>query len=160
MFNRRQLGFTLIELMIVVAIIGVLAAVALQQYQTYLARSHVVEAMAESSAIRTTIETCVHDGKFVIGNINTSILNCDPAAPGSTILTGATQGANAIGVGQGVPQVTLSSTGAASITATFGGTAFLALRSPTVRQIVWTRTSAGSWECTSNVQPQYRATGC
>ncbi|EKO3588736.1 pilin [Vibrio metschnikovii] len=57
--NTKQQGFTLIELMIVVAIIGVLAAIAVPQYQNYVAKSEASSALATITGIRTNVETHV-----------------------------------------------------------------------------------------------------
>ena len=57
--KRVQQGFTLIELMIVVAIIGVLAAVALPAYQDYTKRAQMSEVVLAASACRTTISEVI-----------------------------------------------------------------------------------------------------
>ncbi|QWL64373.1 prepilin-type N-terminal cleavage/methylation domain-containing protein [Aeromonas jandaei] len=58
---KKQSGFTLIELMIVVAIVAILAAVALPAYQNYTKKARFTEVIAATGAVKTAVELCFAD---------------------------------------------------------------------------------------------------
>lgn len=78
---QAQKGFTLIELMIVVAIIGILAAVAVPAYQAYTLKAKFSEVVIGTSAIKTAVEICAQDLGTVTG--------CSDASNGIAAVTAA-----------------------------------------------------------------------
>ena len=128
---QMQKGFTLIELMIVVAIIGILAAVAIPQYQNYIAKSQISRVMGEVSSVRTAVEEILlrggkptaiasNDGPtdFFVG------FNADRSNLVSTFTVDGTTG---------------------TMAATLGGSSAAAVTGAIVN---WTRTAEGVWNCT------------
>ncbi|MEE3169626.1 MAG: pilin [Pseudomonadota bacterium] len=160
--NHAQKGFTLIELMIVVAIIGILAAIAIPQYQDYIARSQVNRVMGETGSLKTSVEDCILNGRLTVG---AAAGNCDPGATGSNLMAatvGGTAGntapsAAALPAGTGVPLVTAPLTATSTIVAEFGNNAAAILQGDT---LTWTRSTDGSWACTTTVDPEYIPNGC
>jgi type IV pilus assembly protein PilA len=154
----KQKGFTLIELMIVVAIIGILAAIAIPQYQQYVAKSAATRTMEESATLKGIVEMCLLEGRSTVGAGDGQ---CDPQAVGSTLLTGDTQGAVPVAAGSGVPQVAIDAgTSEATITAMFGNRAVAILTQAGANTLTWTRSADGAWVCSSTLEMRYKPNGC
>lgn len=132
---KTQRGFTLIELMIVVAIIGILAAIALPAYQNYTIRSQTNRVFGEVSALKTAWEDNVMNG-------------VTPAA--------GNLGYNPSNLTTGTLSVTAGAAGDGSMAVTFGTDANLAIATKT---LTLTRAS-GVWSCGTTVDAAYKPKGC
>jgi type IV pilus assembly protein PilA len=98
--KKMQQGFTLIELMIVVAIIGILAAVAIPQYQQYTTKAKFAEALSTAEAYKHAVGLCSQENAGVL-------TSCD-AGSGGVPAVPATMPANvaSVAVTDGVVNVT------------------------------------------------------
>ncbi len=148
--KKLQQGFTLIELMIVVAIIGILAAIAIPAYQDYTQRAQIGEAFTIVDAAKTAIAEFAQTNGTYPAAADITALALNVAGPNagqyvaSTAVTAATgvivATMKATGVGADIASKTVTLTPPANLT-TLAGTAFV-------------------WACTSTAKQKYLPKNC
>ncbi len=155
--KTAQKGFTLIELMIVVAIIGILAAIAIPQYQNYVTKSQVTRGIGELGAYKTIVDLCLTDSKECTFSVpDSSLFGTDGDA---AKVPEKQESAN-----KGIVITFERATGASTIVGKFGPGASGALNGQT---ITWTRTAyslpgAGTWTCSAakDIDNKFLPTSC
>jgi type IV pilus assembly protein PilA len=145
--KKLQRGFTLIELMIVVAIIGILAAIAIPLYQDYIAKTQATRVYGEINSVRTSIELCILEGRTKIGSGKD---DCDPGYTGSNLVSGARPFGASLPAGLGVPSIRDPLVVSGNIiTATFGNKAALIFKESPASTLTLRRNRRGDWICTA-----------
>lgn len=130
---KAQKGFTLIELMIVVAIIGILAAIAIPAYQNYIARSEAASGLAALAPLKTAVEDAYARGASTTDFTLAMLGSSATASPLGSISFPASFAAD----------------GSGSLQFNFGTGGVSGPRT-TNQALRLTRTASGVWTCTSS----------
>ena len=139
--KRTQQGFTLIELMIVIAIIGILAAVALPAYQDYVSRSQAAEAMNLAGGLKIQVADSYSDkGDFDDANSGSDGIPVAGDVKGKY----TTQVAVALG----------------KINATIGGDASATIENKIITLSPVTSSGSLSWTCSFDGEAKYMPSSC
>jgi type IV pilus assembly protein PilA len=141
MAQRAQSGFTLIELMIVVAIISVLAAIAIPQYKDYVSRAKYQDGMAALESTKTATAICIQDNSGDPTQCNTD------AKIGITMPTNAGGGALTIARGTftaGTNGVTGTAVFTVTGNASVGSCTITVTGTVDTANITWTNTTGGT----------------
>ena len=142
---KKQQGFTLIELMIVVAIIGILAAIAIPAYQDYTIRAQVSEGLNLAGGAKAAVSEFTMDrGVWPTGNTSAGI-----SAPGDIS-------------GKYVDDVTVTTAGVNGvITVNYGGDAHALLAPGSLVLTATTTPGSVEWVCTgTNILPKHLPAAC
>ena len=113
--RKVQQGFTLIELMIVVAIIGILAAVAIPAYSDYTVKAKVGNALTAADSLKTAVGLCSQEAGGVLDSCDTSssgipVFNATKEVASATVTDGVITLTLATGIGTGVDGKTITMT--------------------------------------------------
>jgi type IV pilus assembly protein PilA len=155
MKRQLQQGFTLIELMIVVAIIGILAAVALPAYQDYTKRAKLSEVVLAASACRTTVSEVYQTGSLT--TVAAGAWGCESTSPSSKYVASiATDGAGKVTVtARGFGDAAIDGMSIDLIPTLADGTAITTYSQGT---------TVGGWKCgpsaTNGINPKYLPGSC
>ncbi|MDO4450637.1 MAG: pilin [Moraxella sp.] len=154
---NAQKGFTLIELMIVIAIIGILAAIALPAYQDYISKSQSTRVVGELAAGKTAVDAALFEGKQPV---------LDPSYEGTSqedvglTTTGGNPRSNLM---SSVELTGFETNGEGTIVGTLGGKANKDISGATITQ---SRATDGVWTCTvdgsgaAKYKDKFIPTGC
>ena len=105
-----QKGFTLIELMIVIAIIGILAAIAIPQYSDYTSRARASGTVAELASVKTGVAVCAQDNLGVLTSCNLNANGVPSITTTLNVLAGAGVAAGVITGSSGATDGTAANT--------------------------------------------------